>query len=207
MRYVVAVTAPMGGGKTSLVNALADQINNATAIYCDHYERITEQSAQRIMEWLKRGANADEFMIPQLPHDLEKLKHGESVIDPLTNIVIPSKKYIIFETNFGRLHRATGRHIDLLIWIETPLDIALARKIKAFTGEFLTQYKPDKPDTCKDHLVWLHGYLDSYLKFVRELLQIQRDRVRGTADIVIDGQRSLESMVDHAATAIVNQLP
>ena len=204
MRYVIAVAGPIGGGKTSLVKGIANYLDDATAIHCDSYESLTAESIANVMRWMQSGANTDEIIIPGLPHALENLKLGANVIDPLTGMEIASRKYIIFETNFGREHRATARYIDLLIWIEVPLDIALARNVKAFINTFLERYGKD---IYKDCLLWLRGYIDNYLKVVRDLLRIQRERVRATADIIIDGQKEIETIIRHAAQEIVLRLP
>ena len=64
MNYVVAVAAPIGGGKTSLVKAIANELNDATTIHYDHYEKTTEEPVHNLMEWMKDGANFDDFIIP-----------------------------------------------------------------------------------------------------------------------------------------------
>ena len=37
MSYIVAVAAPVGGGKTSLVKAIAEQIGDASTLHYDDY--------------------------------------------------------------------------------------------------------------------------------------------------------------------------
>jgi len=49
------------------------------------------------------------------------------------------RKYVLFETQFGRAHRETERHLDLLLWVDTPLDVALARSIRASIAGFLRE--------------------------------------------------------------------
>lgn len=202
MRYVVAVAAPVGGGKTSLVKAIASKLNDATAIHYDHYEKATGEPVDDLMQWIKNGANFDDFIIPELPDDLKKLKRGESVIDPLTNLEIASKKYIIFEMPLGREHKDTAKYIDLLIWIEMPLDIALARKVKEFTGVFITEYTQEMHKDC---IIWLNKYLDNYLKVIRDVLQIQKKKISINADIIVDGQKDFETMVQHAIKGILKK--
>ena len=204
MRYVVAVAAPIGGGKTSLVKAIANKLKDATTIHYDHYENATEKPVHNLMEWMENGANFDDFIVPDLPNDLEKLKRGESVIDPLTNMEIASKKYIIFEMPLGKELKDTAKYIDILIWIEMPLDIALARKLKEFTGIFITKHKQE---THKDCIIWLDNYLENYLKVVRDVLQIQKKKVSVNADIIIDGQSDFETLVQRATKEILNKIP
>ena len=157
-----------------------------------------------LVEWMENGANFDDFIVPDLPKDLEKLKRGESVIDPLTNMEIASKKYIIFEMPLGKELKDTAKYIDILIWIEMPLDIALARKLKEFTGIFITIHKQE---THKDSIIWLDKYLENYLKVVRDVLQIQKKKVSVNADIIIDGQSDFETLVQRATKEILNKIP
>ena len=202
MRYVVAVAAPIGGGKTSLVKAIANKLKDATTIHYDHYEKTTQEPVHNLVQWMKNGANFNDFIAPNLSYDLDRLKRGESVIDPLTQMKIASKKYIIFEMPLGKEHQDTKGYIDLLIWIEIPLDIALARKVKEFTDMFLTKHKQEG---YKDCIVWLNKYIDNYLNVVRDVLQIQKKAVRAKADIIIDGQLDFETMVQNATQEILNK--
>ena len=90
---------------------------------------------------------------------------------------------IVIETQFGRAHRATGALIDFSIWIDVPLEVALARKVKAFTAAALA----GEPSSAHERLQWLDGYLAGYLALVRRLLLVQAEKVRPQADLVIDG--------------------
>lgn len=198
MNYLVAVSAPVGGGKTSLVQGLASRMVDATAIYFDSYEALTQQPIESIQRWMRDGADIDEFVIADLPEHLDRLKRGESVVDPLTGNETAAAKYILFETPFARQHGATGRHIDLSIWIDTPLDIALARNIREFTK------RPEMPENFAS---WLHHYLDSYLEVVQELLRIQKQSVGTAAEFTLDGQSDLETNLGLAMSEITRRLP
>lgn len=204
MRYVIAVAAPIGGGKTTLVEAIANKLKDATTIHYDHYEKATGEPAHNLIQWMKNGANFNDFIVPKLPHDLDKLKRGEPVIDPFTNMEITSRKYIVFEMPLGKEYKDTAGYIDLLIWIEIPLDIALARKVKEFTDIFLKKHKQERHGDC---IIWLNNYIDNYLKVIRDVLQIQKKKVSVNADIIIDGQSDFETMVQHATEEILNKIP
>jgi uridine kinase len=198
MSYVVSVSAPVGGGKSSLATGLAGRLPDAEAIYFDSYEDLTARPLDEIHAWMQAGADPDEFVIPRLPEALDLLKRGESVVEPGTDRELQPAKYIVFETPFARHHRATGRHIDLSIWIDTPLDVALARNIREFT---------ERPGMYGELAPWLRDYLDSYLGTVRELLCMQQEVVGGSADLVLDGLNELEVNVERAAAEILQRLP
>lgn len=204
MGYVVGVAGPAGGGKTSLTQGLVREMGNAAAIHVDNYQQITREPIRKIVQWMERGADFDEFSIPLLPDHLEKLRRGEPVADPVTLLEIPPRKYIIFETHFGRAHRATGRHIDLLIWIDTPLDVALARNLKDFIAPLL-QERGTEPH--RDRIAWIHDYLENYLADVRRLMLMQKEKVSVDADVIVDGSDDLDRIVRQLRREILARLP
>src|SRR5215469_5017008 len=110
---VIAVAGPPGGGKTTLVRRLAARLNAPTLHY-DDYEQITRRSPAEVEAWLDRGAPADEVPLPGFAEALARLKGNGA-------------RYIILDFLLGRAHGATAGGIDFLIWIDTPLDIALTR--------------------------------------------------------------------------------
>jgi uridine kinase len=204
MNYVIAVAGPIGGGKTALVKAIANQFNNAATIYFDHYEKITESPAQDLEKWIEQGASFHDFHIPGLARDLGKLKQGNSILDPLTKTEIKPTRYIVFEMPLGKEHRDTAGYIDLLIWINIPFDVALVRKLKEFTGNFLTR-KID--GSSREFIVWMDRYLDNYFTVVRKVLQIQQQKVSLNADIIVDGMKDIDSMVCQATKEILAKIP
>ncbi len=192
MNKVIAISGPPGSGKTSLMFELSKRIPGAFMDY-DNYQNITEHSARGISSWMQEGADYSDFVIPALAEDLRRLKTGESVIEPDTDREIAPQDHIFFETPLGREHKETGRLIDVLVWIDVPLDVALARNIKAFNELFLSH---DHLKQLKDDLGWLDTYLANYLQHTRAMLISQRQKIKKTSDIIIDGETTLELMTD-----------
>jgi uridine kinase len=202
MNYIIAVASIIGGGKTSLVKAIAERLNNAPTIHYDHYERMTGESVDNLLKWMSNGSDFNDFVIPNLPEHLESLKMGESVIDPLTGIEIRPNKYIIFEMPLGKEHRLTAAYIDLLIWIEIPFDVALGRKMKEFTSGYFSGQVDHR-----ERIIWLDRYLDNYLRVVRNLLKIQKEKVSVNADIIINGEGDFETRVQEVMDEIFHRIP
>lgn len=192
MSHVVAVAGPPGAGKTSLVIGLARVLGNAGVLHMDSYENMTRMPMDALKRWMREGADIDAFAFPRLLDDLARLKHENK------------SKYVLFETQFGRAHSATGAHVDLVIWVDTPLDVALARNIKATLGGLLGEPQPER---MSGGIRWLHGYLENYLGTVRALLEMQRTRVCARADVVLDGHATLEQNIERACAEIRRRLP
>jgi hypothetical protein len=91
----------------------------------------------------------------------------------------------------------------MLVWVDIPMDVALARKVKEFLNIFMTKYHPE---ALRDQIRWLDGYLDNYLHVVRRVLEIQKEQVGANADIVIDGSIDIESMSRFVRDAILEKV-
>ncbi len=191
MNQVIAVASAIGGGKTTLARALAGQLGDAAVIHFDSYEKVSEQPMRDIAAWMAAGARFDDFHLPGLAAALGDLKEGRPVVDPLAGREIRPGTHILFETPLGREHAETGAYIDRLIWIDVPLEIALARKIAEHTAVFLDKYRPEDHAGC---IQWLQRYLKHYLSHVRDLLVTQRRRLAADADIVVDGTVAPDSL-------------
>jgi uridine kinase len=151
---------------------------------------------------MRQGADPGQIVVPGLAEDLEALKRGEPVTDPVTRARIEASRFILFETQFGRWHPASGGPIDFLIWLDTPLDIALARKVRQFAGRQAgTRNRAD----ASEFVAWLHTYLDNYLSVVADLLRLQRETVASGADLVIDGTLDPAVQQQQAAQAILGR--
>jgi uridine kinase len=204
MPHIIAVAAPIGGGKSALARAIAARLSGAGTVHFDHYEQATGQPVQNLQEWMRRGADFEEFVVPRLREDLERLRRGETVRDPMTGAEVPAGKYLVFENPLGREAGSLARFVDLLVWVEVPLEVALARKVRELVGGFLGQRRPEQH---LEFLAWLQQYLENYLTTVRDVLRIQQERVAARADIVLDGMGSIEALGEQAAAEILKRLP
>jgi len=186
---VIAVAAPPGGGKTTLVRRLSARLDAPTLHYVD-YEQITRRGPAEIEAWLDRGAPADEVPLPNFAETLIELKQGGA-------------RHVVLDFLLARAHQPTARHIDLLIWIDTPLDIALARTLREQVG--LAGNGP--PLAAARFIDWLAGYLDSYARVMHRSYQLQQATVRPHADIVLDGTLSPDRLAELAAAEILRRFP
>lgn len=204
MPYVVGIAGAAGAGKTTLLRELQKILPDASAIHVDDYQRITLEPVQRLSHWLKDGADFDALEIPVLGDHLVRLKRGESVVEPVRLTPIAARKYILFETHFGRAHRDTGAHIDLLVWLDTPPDVALARNIRGLLAPML----PGGGVTpSAERIASLSGYLAKYLDAVRPLVATQVEKVSADADVRLDGALDVHQNAERLRDTILERLP
>jgi energy-coupling factor transporter ATP-binding protein EcfA2 len=188
--HVVGIAGPAGAGKSTVARALARALGDAEVLHIDDYQRVTEQPVSRIAEWRSRGADFDEFDIPLLPDHLARLKRREAVTTPLSLRELRPSRFIVFETHFGRAHRASGQHVDLLAWLDTPRDVALARNLRDLVAPVLAD---PRAAAGRDRFAWLDSYLAAYLRDLRPLLDLQQSHVRAGADLVLDPGEDADS--------------
>ena len=190
---IIAVAGPPGSGKSTLCDALAQRLGDAVVVPMDHYQRMTSLPIEAVERWLERGADHDELPVPHLAEHLALLKAGQPVIDPRTGRTVAPRAHIVFETHFGRAHAGTGAYIDALVWLDTPLDVALLRNLRSFLQPLL---QPGlAADALREELRWIDQYLVNHDAVVRRLLQLQAARVRAGADLVLAGGHA-QDMVD-----------
>ena len=198
MTFVIAVAAPIGGGKTALVKGLAQALNGASTLHFDHYELATRKTPEELARWLATGADFNELRAPGLLSALQALQRGEPVSDPASGQALLSGDYLILEMPLGRAYAETAELIDAVIWLDIPLDVALARKLREFTAQALA----DESEDPREFLRWLDAYLDQYTEQVRAILRMQKQRVAAGADIVLDGLRPLHALIADARQAL-----
>ena len=204
MSCVVGIAGAAGAGKSTLVREMLRILPDASAIHVDDYQRITLEPVDRLSHWLENGADFDALDIPVLGDHLARLKRGESVTEPVRLHRIEARKYILFETHFGRAHRDTGAHIDLLVWLDTPLDVALARNIRGLLAPLLPG---GGVVPTAERIAALSRYLEKYIAAVRPLLEAQISRVGADADVRLDGALDASENAMHLRDMILARIP
>jgi uridine kinase len=167
---VVAIAAPIGGGKSALVTALCSELDGSVALRFDDFETATRQSVEQLAAWLNAGADFAALEAPGLKKQLASLRASGA-------------SYVIFEMPLGRAWPATRHAIDLLVWIDVPLDIALARRML----EMSSRQSAD--------LAWMQHYLSHYISTIHGVLEAQRQAVQPQADLRVDGRVEIPLLV------------
>ena len=182
----IAVCGTMGSGKSTVVEHVAAALPDCEAIFEDDFNRTTERSLEQIDLWWRQGADLEKLDLSSLTQHLE-IRFPEKRHSVSTSPSAPrqqNKRIILLETHFGRLHPALSPWIDFQVWIDTPADIAVMRKIAQLSAEMRAQHA----DNQTDGLRWIERFCRGYLTTTRKLFEMQRQKVRQLSELSIDGQ-------------------
>ena len=168
---IISVAAVTAGGKTTIVNELKKRLRNSQSLHFDNY--TFEGEVDNYFQWVIDGANYHVWNLAPLEDDIIKIK-AAGICD-----------YLILDYPFAYCHDTIKPYIDTAFFIDTPLDISLARRILR-----------DMKDATADEIRY---DLEMYLKYVRiAFIQMQKD-ILPSSDYVIDGTLSIEAIVDKIA--------
>ena len=182
---VIGISGISGAGKTSLLRKL-EQTLQATTLFWDDYDGIS-QGPKDYVKWYQSSKNYDDWLYPDLENTLKSLKEGQKVTCPATKQELIPTKYILFDAPLGYCHTATGKFIDFLVCLDTPLDIALARRL-------LRDHRDhSEPQKVLDEL-------EHYLTHSRPLYILTPEEKR--SDLVVDGSLPLDKQEEKVLDAL-----
>jgi uridine kinase len=184
---IIGISSYTGGGKTTLARRLA-MLLGATLLIWDDYDEagfVTHPKDWR--SWLAEGGNNNAWCASRLAEDLAKLKRGEAIISVKDGSSLSPTPYIILEAPLGYDHLETGKSIDFMVFIDTPLDVAMARRI-------LRDYFGENSMLSEEQAKTLESEMESYLEFSRAAYLNMDKTVKLSAHIVVDGTLSVENL-------------
>ncbi len=120
---------------------------------------------------------------------------GNHIISPADGSKVSPTEYIVFDAPLGRAHCDTGRFIDFMVFIDTPLDVAMARRLL----RAMTVAEAGAEDAIKI----IEVELSSYLGGARMLYVEFQDRIKRDCELIVDGCLTL----DELAGAIHAKIP
>lgn len=165
---VMAIAAVTAGGKTTAVNEITRRLPNARSLHFDAYR--FEGEVDDFYRWVQNGVDYNVWNLAPLENDIIKIME-EGNCD-----------YLILDYPFAYCNAQIEKYIDVAFFIDTPLDIALARRILRDMGEASGEE--------------IRGNLKGYLEYERvAYVQMFKD-IRPSSDYVIDGTKSVETIVE-----------
>ena len=164
----IAIAAVTAGGKTSVTNALKSRLENATSLHFDDY--TFDGEVEDFGQWVRDGGDYSVWDITPLKQDVERIKNSGKY------------EYLLLDYPFAYQHPTLKDEIDCAIFIDTPLDIALARRVLR-----------DMKDASGDDI---RTELDTYINYARPAFVHMLKTILPDSDAVVDGARELEKVVE-----------
>ena len=163
------------------------EVASLSHVLCRHFTKLRPDQAMLagliheigklpILVW----ADYNDWETPRLTDDLGKLKSGEAIVSYVTGLEVKPRKYIIFDSPLGRAHAETARFIDFMVFIDTPLDVAMARRIWRDLPSISAESSSSLADLLK-------GQLSAYLDYGRQACLEMEKQVKPTCDLILDG--------------------
>ncbi len=179
---VVGITSVSGGGKTAATRRLTEVLGDAAAIHFDDYDDTNVHPAD-LHRWFADGADYDAYKTPLFTRHLQELKAGHSIFYPIGGTIVGPARYVVADAPLGRAHSDSGRLIDLLVFIDTPSDIAMARRI------LRDIVMVDEP------LQYVRAELAGYEARAKSIYEYFQERMRADSDLIVDGALGIDLVV------------
>lgn len=163
---VIAISGVSGAGKTTITKQLHKRLHHSQALFFDEYDF---EGPSDMIDWVDKGANYELWNLTPLIKDIERLKH-----EPLD--------YIFIDFPFAYKHSKTSRFIDFAVFINTPLDIAMAYRM-------IRDYKDGSSnDILRD--------MENYILHGRRGYLEMLNTIKPNSDLIIDGTLSVSEIID-----------
>jgi uridine kinase len=133
-------------------------------------------------DWYGRGGNLLEFDCPGMGAAVEEAIRAQN------------SRYIVLDYPFGRDHPRFRERIDLSVFIDTPLDVAMARRI-------LRDGLRDSSVSAEKRIDDLRKDLNHYLCKGRHVY-LTTDVHKNASDLIVDGWNTVEAIRDEILGAI-----
>lgn len=165
---IIAIGAVTAGGKTTIVNAVKNKLPRTTSLHFDDYS--FEGEVDDFYKWVLDGADYNVWNLSPLKEDIEKI------------ISSGQFDYLLLDYPFAYKNKLIKEYIDCCIFIDTPLDIAMARRV----------LRDMKEASAED----IGNEMEIYLKYSRVAYEQMLKDILPTSDYVIDGRKEVEIIVD-----------
>ncbi len=168
---IIAIGAVTAGGKTTVVNAIKEKLPRTTSLHFDDYSFEGE-----VDDFTKCISKCEEYYnawdLTPLKADVEKIANSGKY------------DYLLLDYPFAYQNKMMKDYIECCIFIDTPLDIAIARRV----------IRDMKEASAND----IRSEMNTYLNSTRICYTQMLTDILATSDYVIDGANELEDIVNEA---------
>lgn len=172
---IIAIGAVTAGGKTTVTNAIKDRLPRTASLHFDAY--AFEGEVKDFYKWVSEGADYNVWDLSPLIADVEKIIHSGEY------------DYLLLDYPFAYQHQMIKDYLDCCIFIDTPLDIAMAQRVLR-----------DMKDASADDI---RNEMDTYLKYARIAYVQMLTDILPISDYVIDGANELETIINETMEIIL----
>ena len=203
--FVVAVSSAPGGGKTTLVTGAAELLGAATLFFDDYRDASTYPPD--LTKWVADGAELNLWKTPKFAEDLAALKRGERIESAVGGAAISSTEFIVIEEPMERGRDEMARSIDFVALIDTPLDIAMARRfLRLADTNPLADIEQTTKEQLRAHVEGLLGFitgeLRSYLDVSRAVYIAVQEQVAADCNLILDGRLPRDELAEQLVKAV-----
>ena len=203
---VVCICGVLAAGKTTLIRSLSEQFTGSAVLVFDEYQEHCEWP-QDLAQWMAEGCDPSDVRNPRLMQDLKLLRSGNAIHHPTDEHTIEPSPIILLEDPFGRTRPDNADLIDLVLFVDLPWDLSVARMVQRALGLRDLTSQLEANDIPKDEIVaridsaraWLAGYVSR-----REMYTRASAPVRATADVILDAMNPADA-VSKAALGEIEQ--
>lgn len=164
--FTISITSPSGGGKTTIINLLKNKLENSTVLSFDDYDFSDDPGDNQFNTDLVKY-DYNKWELKQLKSDIEKI------------LSECKYSYLLLDYPFSYCNDNIKKYIDYSIYIDTPLDIAMARRI-------IRDYNANM-DIVKE--------MEIYLQYGRIGYTDMEEYVKPTCDMIIYGGLKPEEII------------
>lgn len=196
--FIVCLSSPSGGGKTAVTRRLGRMYPNSVTLYFDEYDDIGAGAnihPASLAQWQRDGRDYNAWQMPGLLRDLALLRNGQPIRSPTTNAILAPQPVVFLDNALGRASPSLRPYCDFMVYIDTPLDVAMARRIQR-------DYFGDNPLDAQSTLDAINAMTANYLTWAREAYLDQARQVKPLCDLVVDGCLPVDELAQQILAAI-----
>lgn len=201
---VIVISGSIGSGKSTIAAALSPRLENAPILMFDHYGQYVQWPTD-FERWIRDGADPKAIRIPRLRDDLLALLAGNTIINSLDGKLIHPGKVILLEEPSGRERAEIRDLIDLVVYIDVPQDVCVIRLVERVldlpTWQSHGTFEGQPQETIVQQLDTVALWITQY-QHARSMYILVSQQVRENADLVVDGMKPVDEIVNEIVDAV-----